>query len=125
MLLQPPVLLHLTSSFLISTLRLHVEPERAPEQEPGVEEQAQTPLLLISPNRNVSLTLRGPTLLADKLPLLGSAGVWTYAGQGAFPVTALCHGGFGLRLTVGEAERTLPSPSFCANHGLNSECGVL
>ncbi|CAD5210054.1 unnamed protein product [Bursaphelenchus xylophilus] len=114
MLLQSPLLLHLTSSFLISTLRIHVEPEDATSVN---GDDVQTPLILISPNRNMSLTFRGNAMLVDNLPLAGSGGLYTL--KGPFAISANCQHGFSFKVSVDDAERVLASPSFCTNHGLN------
>ncbi|KAI6207840.1 hypothetical protein M3Y96_00051600 [Aphelenchoides besseyi] len=122
MLAQTPLLLHLTSSFLISTLRLHIEPENVNQQN---DSTIQTPFILISPNRNISFTLRGSTVLADGLPLMSTdhssplASLSTPITNGVATVTARCQHGYAIRLNVNEFERTIPSPSFCANHGMN------
>lgn len=115
MIAQTPLLLHLTSSFLISTLRLHIEPEVS------LDDQAvQTPFILISPNRNISLSLHGQSILADGLPLLSGNKNGVY-DNGGITVMARCQHGFAFRLSVGNLDRTLASPSFCANHGMNRE----
>jgi hypothetical protein len=117
-----PLLLHLTSSFLISTLRLVVEPEdyaSLVDQESSI----QTPFILISPNRNISVSLRGRTILADGLPLIstGSSQIFEPSDGNGITITARCQHSFAFRLSVGEFERTIASPSFCANHGMNGE----
>ncbi|CAD5206846.1 unnamed protein product [Bursaphelenchus okinawaensis] len=114
MLLQSPLLLHLTSSFLISTLRVHVEPE---DPSSLVEEDVQTPFILVSPNRNISISLRGNAMVVDNLPFTGSTGLWTV--KGGFVLSANCQHGFSFKLSIDDAERILASPSFCTNHGLN------
>jgi hypothetical protein len=112
MIVQSPLLLHLTSSFLISTLRLQIEPESP------TDSLVQTPLILISPNRNISLGLHGNAVLADGLPLSGNQQFSTGDGS-KLTVMARCEHGFAFRLNVGDMERTIGSPSFCANHRMN------
>lgn len=118
MLLPSPLLLHLTSSFVISTLRLTVEPENY--EEFRWTDALVTPFILISPNRNISFSLRGASFLADELPL--STVPPDEPSPKRFIISARCEHGFALRVHVGEAEKTFPSPSFCANHGMNGGC---
>ncbi|KAI6241244.1 hypothetical protein M3Y99_00348500 [Aphelenchoides fujianensis] len=121
MLAQAPLLLHLTSSFLISTLRLHIEPENADLR--NHEDVIQTPFILISPNRNISLSFRGSTVLADGVPLMTTNRATQPPARsppdGLFTVTARCQHGFAIRLIVNDFESLIPSPSFCANHLMN------
>lgn len=116
---QSPILLHLTSSFLISTLRLNVEPEFFPLND---STQIQTPLILISPNRNISFGFHGQSIVADGLPLMSgslSSNEDKRGERGEFTVTARCEHGFAFRISVGNLERTIGSPSFCTNYGMN------
>jgi hypothetical protein len=86
--LPSALLVHLTSSFLISTLRLIIEPERNATQSAS-SHSVQTPLLLISPHQNLSIAVRGGRqVLADWLPV---AELSTIASQVSFEV-----GGFGM-----------------------------
>ncbi|KAI6182868.1 hypothetical protein M3Y97_00426900 [Aphelenchoides bicaudatus] len=114
MIAQSPLLLHLTASFLISTLRMQIEPENY------IDGVVQTPLILISPNRNISLGLHGNVVLADGLPLSGEQSS-TSTNERGITIMARCEHGFAFRLNVGDLERTIGSPSFCANHGMNRE----
>jgi hypothetical protein len=96
---------------------LHIELE-----EPADEQSIQTPFILISPNRNISLGLHGSSVLADGLPLLSGAKESRGAyDNGGITVMARCQHGFAFHLSVGDLERTIASPSFCANHGMNRE----
>jgi hypothetical protein len=117
MIAQTPLLLHLTSSFLISNLRLFIEPET-----PLDERSIQTPLIFISPNRNISLSLQGSTIFADGLPLLSNIKSNEVKNNSVITLTAKCQHGFAFRLNVGDLERTIASPSFCAHHKMNREC---
>lgn len=121
MIAQSPLLLHLTSSFLISTLRLQIEPENP------TDVIVQTPLILISPNRNISLALHGNAILADGLPFMSSSQQPTANGadRNKFTVMARCEHSHAFRLSVDDLERTFGSLSFCANHGMNRKFGVL
>lgn len=116
MIAQTPLLLHLTSSFLISNLRLFIEPEKLLD-----EKSIQTPLIFISPNRNISLNLQGSTVLADGLPLMSNANSDAINEKSLITVTAKCQHGFAFRLNAGDLERTIASPSFCAHHKMNRE----
>lgn len=117
MLLPSPLLLHLTSSFVISSLRLIIEPENFDDFRQ--KDALVTPFILISPNRNISFSLRGASVLADTLPL--ATVMPDEASPRQFLISARCYHGFALRIHVGEDERTIPSPSFCASHGMNGK----
>lgn len=110
-----PLFIQLTSSFLLSNLRLTIEPESK-----NPSSHIQTPLILVSPNRNISLSLQQNHLLAEKLLI---SEIFTPLSAHGFTLAIGCQYGFAFRINVEERnmERIITSPSFCTNRGLNGK----
>lgn len=106
--LPAPLFIHLTSSFLLSNLRLTIEPE-------NLNSRLQIPIVLLSPNRNISLFLQNNLLLADDLPI---SKLFNFANK--FLVNINCQHGLALQISVEKqnSKRVITSPSFCANYGM-------
>ncbi|KAI1706317.1 cadherin-like domain-containing protein [Ditylenchus destructor] len=114
MLSPQPLLIHLTSSFLISTLRLTVEPDSSALGDPF---RIQIPFVLVSPHSNISFSLwdNGTRLVADNLP------VGDVKGGQKFRISARCQHAmaFRIRLEGTNMERMIPSPDFCTPFGMS------
>ncbi|KAI1698135.1 cadherin-like domain-containing protein [Ditylenchus destructor] len=114
MLSPQPLLIHLTSSFLISTLRLTVEPDSNALDDPF---RIQIPFVLVSPHSNISFSLwdNGTRLVADNLP------VGDVKGGQKFRISARCQHAmaFRIRLEGTNMERMIASPDFCTPFGMS------
>lgn len=102
-----PLILHLTSSLI--NLRLTIEPETK-------DSRFQTPIILLSPNRNITLSLQENSLFAENLPIIDLF-------ENKFLLSIHCNQGFALQFNTANsnAKRVITSPSFCLNNdGMNS-----
>uniref|UniRef100_A0A7E4US38 Cadherin domain-containing protein n=1 Tax=Panagrellus redivivus TaxID=6233 RepID=A0A7E4US38_PANRE len=98
-----PSLVPLTVSLFVATLRLIIDP--VPDIPPNAVAFA-----LISPNRNISFSIRDGLLFADSTPI--SKSPLTNEGT-TFNFSARCLNDFALKLEANADSKVIPSPSLC------------